>query len=301
MLKNLVFIEKYRPNNFNEIVLSSEIKNLLKESLKNPKKISNFLFYSYHPGTGKTSVSKLIINELNCDNLILNASDERGIDTIRDKVKTFAQTMSMNYLLKRCVVLNEADGLTTVALQSLRDIMENYSNNVFFILTANNRDKIIEPIRSRCVEINFNNPPKEEIYNRLLLINNEEKLNIEKPDLENLIKITYPDIRKMILLLQRISLGEKIEELLGRECDFVQILELIKNKNYNQIVKEVLDNNLDIMRFINWFFDTIIEGNFSFNTKANICKKLILMEKFINEGVDSKKVFLAYIIDISYN
>ncbi|GAG64276.1 unnamed protein product, partial [marine sediment metagenome] len=160
-LHNAIFTEKFRPQVFDEVIIDK--KTLITNYLKTPNTIPSFLFTSARPGTGKTTTAKIIAKTLKCDILSLNASDERGIEMIREKIKTFAESMSSLDGMKRCVFCDEADRLTSIAQDALKNIIETYSDNCFFIFTCNDISKITEPIRSRCVLVNFDKPGKVEI------------------------------------------------------------------------------------------------------------------------------------------
>ena len=147
-----IWTEKYRPRKVDDVV--GEFKNSIKKHLLKPKAIPNFLFYSKCPGTGKTTLSKCIINELDCDYIVINSSDDRKIETIREKVKQFAMSQSSKPGFKRCIFLDEVDGMLSASQNALRNIMETYASNVFFIMTCNNINKVIEPLKtSKAVSI----------------------------------------------------------------------------------------------------------------------------------------------------
>ena len=156
MLKreHTLFVEKYRSKELEEYVGNGDIKNSIAKYLQQ-NDIQNFIF-SGPPGTGKTTLAKLIVNKLNCDFIYINASDENGIDTIREKVKLFASTASFQPL--KVIILDEADFLTQPAQAALRNIIEEYSINTRFILTCNYIERLIEPLQSRC-EIHLIKPP----------------------------------------------------------------------------------------------------------------------------------------------
>jgi len=197
MIKDQLYTEKYRPGKFSEIVgLTVDLTKL--DSLPN-------LLLAGRCGIGKTTLAKVIAKEYNCDVLYLNASDERGIDMIRGKVKEFASTMSINKRVK-LVHFDEADGLTFDAQNTLRNIMEEYSNNTRFVFTCNNVAKIIEPIRSRCMEINLATPPMPDIEVYLARIIGAENIPIPAQDVSNIISINYPDIRSMVNALQHYAM-----------------------------------------------------------------------------------------------
>ncbi len=297
-LEHIIWSEKHRPNTFEDLVLESSEKKVLQNALKNPKSIPNFLFFSHSAGTGKTSCALLIIKLLECDSLILNASDERGIQEIRTKVKVFAETLSFDPKLKRAVLLNEAPGLTNIAQNSLRDIMEHYASNVFFILTANKFDKVIEPIRSRCIAINFNSPPKAQIYDMIDLVASKENLELDDEDLKRVVETFYPDMRKMILTLQKVSLGYSIKDLIAMESIYAELIGHIKQGRLNEVRTLIFSGKIIITNFIDYIFNKTMITEGSIEQKASLCKSLVFMERFINNGVEAKMVLFAYLPEL---
>ena len=294
-LENLIFTEKYRPKNFDELIL--ENKEKLINYLRNPKMLPSFLFYSSSPGTGKTSCAKLIIKTLNCDALRINSSDERGIDTIREKIKLFARSMSSNDV-KRCIFLDEADGLTTIAQDSLRNIMETYSDNCFFILTANDVSKIIEPLKSRCVVFNFENPDEEKILQRLEYICKQENIKYTIEELDELVQSYYPDIRSMILVLQDAKLNNKsITSFKQINLDYLQA---IKKHDIKYLYEKVYNGELDIQAFTRWLFRYLFDNyeKFKFSNLQKMAYHLADIEKYVHLGVNKEIVFLSNIIQL---
>jgi len=293
-LTDLVFTEKFRPKSFDDLIL--EKKELLFKYLANPKAMPSFIFYSPTPGTGKTSTAKLIAKQLDCDMLQLNASDERGIDIIRDKIKMYIQALTSKEGVKRLVFLDEADGLTPQALKSLKNMMEEYSDNAFFILSCNDISKIIDEIRSRCIEISFENIDRVEIYKKLEAICKNEEINLETPDLLQLIDNYYPDIRSMIKSLQTIKLGEFVDEYESYEI----FLKAIKQKNVNHIYTEVYTNNFNIMGFNKWFFKHLFDNyeKYGYDKASKISLTLAEIEKSWNLGTNLPIVFIANILKI---
>ncbi len=142
-----------------------DFKEKIIKYLEDPASIPHFLLYSKSPGTGKTTLAKAIINELELkrDSLVLNSSDDRKIDTIREKVKEFSMTKGTKPGIRRVVFLDEFDGMLKASQDALRNIMETYASNVFFILTCNNINKVIEPLQSRCLKVAFTYPDKKEV------------------------------------------------------------------------------------------------------------------------------------------
>lgn len=201
---NTLWVEKYRPTNIDDIVLGEE--NLKYFSSLDEKTPHIFLWGT--PGTGKTTLAKIIVNDkLKCQYLYINASDENGVDTIRNKVITFAQTKSFDGNIK-VIILDEADGLTDEGQRILRNVMEEYSENVRFILTANYYNKIIEPLESRCLIFNLK-PTLEESYKRCLYILEKESIKVDddtKNQLKTFLQNRKLDLRRSINDLQRFSI-----------------------------------------------------------------------------------------------
>jgi DNA polymerase III delta prime subunit len=294
-LQTLIWIEKYRPAKFEDLILNK--KDGLLKYLHNPKAMPSFIFYSSKPGTGKTSAAKIIIDYLKCDSLCINSSDERGIDTIRDKIKLFAGSLSLSDG-KRCVFLDEADGLTKQAQDSLRNLMETYSDNCFFIFSCNDIGKISEPIRSRCVGIDFETPNKADILNRLEYICEKEKIKTEEKVLILLIDSFYPDIRSIIVRLQQ----HKIDGLPINfdEKEFKAFLEAIKKKDVTYLYEKTY-GGFPIIEFNRWFFIYLFNHwkTIGLDKTAKISLLLADTEKSWNLGTNLPIVFLSNIIEIS--
>ena len=193
-----LWVEKYRPQVLEDYVGNEVIKNKIADYLKQGS-IQNLLFHGV-AGTGKTTLAKLIAKNLNCDLLYLNASDERGIDTIRDKIVPFASTMSFRDI--KIVILDEADYLTPQAQATLRNTIESCSKTTRFILTCNYLERIISPLQSRCQTFEITPPSKEEVISHLMIITREENIKCIVSDLQNVVNTHYPDIRKIINTIQ---------------------------------------------------------------------------------------------------
>lgn len=288
---NKLYIEKYRSTSLEDLVIDPKYRVAI-ESFIRESNLPNFLLFSQSPGTGKTSTAKILINMLQCDSISLNASNERGIDTVREKVNSFCHNLALNNKVKKCVFLDEADYLTPQAQASLRNLMEEVSSYVFFILTANFETKVIEPLRSRCFCINYNNPPKEQIYKRLNDIVVAE--DIQEVDVTRLIELYYPDIRKMVLTLQLVKQGIKVEDLFNDNL-FKTVLKEISVGNFHSIKNLVAEYNVETLEFIHWVFEHINKINMPMNKTAKLCEVLCDMEKNIVLGVPSKLVLFAYL------
>jgi len=193
-----LWVEKYRPITLEEYVGNETIKNKIADYLKQGS-IQNLLFHGV-AGTGKTTLAKLIAKNLNCDLLYINASDERGIDTIRDKIIPFASSMSFNDV--KIVILDEADYITPQAQATLRNTIESCSKTTRFIFTCNYLERIISPLQSRCQTFEIIPPSKQEVWQKCKTILNDEGVSSSPKEVEPIVDAHYPDIRKIINTLQ---------------------------------------------------------------------------------------------------
>ncbi len=241
---NNLWVEKYRPKTLDDILLDSQLKDHFKTITDD---IPNLLFYG-SPGTGKSTLAKIIINDiLKCQYLYINASDENGIDTIRNKVISFAQTRSIDSK-KKVVILEEADGLTGESLRILRNVMEEYIDTTRFILTANYLNKIIEPIRSRCMLFKLQTDIRSCVA-RCAEIIKKENVKITDESKEKFIEFVtdrYPDLRRIINDLQRFCVtGELVipdgDELLDLTGYIIKGLAITKISSLD-IRKKVIES-----------------------------------------------------------
>jgi replication factor C small subunit len=194
MINNSLWVEKFRSQTLDTYVGNEGVKAFISKCItKND--IPHLLLYG-KAGTGKTTLAKLITKNIKCDVMYINASDERGIDIIRDKIVDFASVNSFNPI--KIVILDEADYITSQAQAALRNVMETYSAKTRFILTANYAERIIEPLKSRCQAFHIEPPSKGEVAKHLAGILDQENVIYELPILANLVKAYYPDIRKII-------------------------------------------------------------------------------------------------------
>jgi replication factor C small subunit len=197
--KHTLWIEKYRSENLDQYIGNETIKSRISDCIVQ-NDIPHFIF-SGTAGTGKTTLAKLIINNIKCDYIYLNASDENGIDMIREKVKGFASAASFQPI--KVVILDEADFLTQPAQAALRNIIEEYSSSTRFVLTCNYIERLIEPLTSRC-EIHMLKPPSMGEVAKHVCTNilDVEKVEYDIKEVAALIKDSYPDIRSIIKNLQ---------------------------------------------------------------------------------------------------
>jgi len=197
-LENSLLVEKYRPSKLENYVGNENIKKSISKYLEQ-NDILNLIFYG-PAGTGKTTLAKLCVQNLDCDHLYINASDERGIETIRDKVQSFASVASFKPL--KVVILDEADFLTIQAQASLRNIIETFSRTTRFIMTCNFVERIIDPLQSRCQVLKIVPPTKKDVAKHLNWILQQESIEHDINDLVPLVNQYYPDLRKCINTIQ---------------------------------------------------------------------------------------------------
>jgi replication factor C small subunit len=290
--KDKVFTEKYRPTL--KLFAGEEIKDKVRKYIEKPETMPNFIFESKLPGTGKTSLVLAMIKELGCDKLILNSSDERNIDMVREKVKQFARTKSLGG--KKCIFMDEADGINHIAQDALRPIMERYSDNVFFILTVNNINKLIEPIRSRCVEINFSYPKKEEVNVYLKHIIDNENIDYTEPALNMLIDKFYPSIRNMVLFLQDLKINEKqlIEDNISpNEYIFADMYQALLDKDWMKIKEKILSSDINPRELNSFFWQKAVEKG-----DIKMIQITCMNEKDISIGADPKIIMVTSLIEL---
>ena len=196
--ENSLLVEKYRPTKLENYVGNNSIKIKISKYLEQ-NDIQNLIFYG-PAGTGKTTLAKLIVKNLDCDHLYINASDERGIETIRDKVSGFASVASFKPI--KVVILDEADFLTIQAQASLRNIIETFSRTTRFIMTCNFVERIIDPLQSRCHVLKVVPPTKKDVAKHLAWIMDQEGIGFEMNELGAIVTQYYPDLRKCINTIQ---------------------------------------------------------------------------------------------------
>ena len=201
-----LLVEKYRSKTLDSYVGNNHIKKTIEQYL-GQNDIQNLIFYG-PAGTGKTTLAKLIVNNLNCDYLYINASDERGIETIRDKVSGFASTASFKSL--KVVILDEADFLTIQAQASLRNVIETFSRTTRFIMTCNYVERIIDPLQSRCQVLKIIPPSKKEVAVHLAKVMAYEAISYDVEDIKTIVNQYYPDLRKCLNTIQLSTQDQKL-------------------------------------------------------------------------------------------
>ena len=251
MSTDFLWVEEYRPKTIDDCILPQSLKTLF-QSFIDKGEISNMLF-SGTPGVGKTTVAKALCEQMNCDWIMINGSEEGGIDVLRNKIKNFASTVSLSGG-KKVVILDEADYLNPQSTQpALRGFVEEFHKNCRFILTCNFKNRIIEPLHSRFSNIEFriNNKDKpklaSQLMDRAIYILKEQNIEYEDKALVGLITKHFPDFRKLINELQRYSVSGTIDAgvLVNISDENLKTLTgHLKSKEFGQMRKWVV-NNLD--------------------------------------------------------
>ena len=239
-----LWVEKYRPQDLSTYVGNENLKTKVERFLDDGN-VPHLLLYG-RAGGGKTTLAKIIVNHVECDYLYINASDERNIDLVRDKLKTFAS--SIGFKPMKIVILDEADYLNVNSAQpALRNLMETFSAHCRFILTCNYVEKIIDPIQSRCQTYKIVPPSKKEVALHSKIILEKEQISFDLDDLALVVTAGYPDMRKVINELQRMSIDGKLtvdkDGMIHNEFK-LQFLDAIRNgESLGTIRKMVADSN----------------------------------------------------------
>ena len=245
-MSDFLWVEKYRPKKIQDCILSEDLKQTFIEFVKK-KEIPNLLL-SGTPGTGKTTVARALCEEIGVDYIIINGSDEgRQIDTLRNKIKNFASTISLTKEANhKVVIIDEADYMNAESVQpALRNFIETFFNNCRFIFTCNFKSRIIEALHSRCTVIDFKiiNGQKvktaAKLMDRLSIILKDEGIEFDKNVLAEVIQKHYPDFRRTINELQRYSVRGKIDS---------GILFSLKEENYKDLIVKLKDKDFNGMR-----------------------------------------------------
>ena len=241
-MQHTLWTEKYRSQTLDQYIGNEELKTTIGSwILKND--IPHLLLHG-KAGTGKTTLAKLITQNIDCDTMYINASDENGIDTIRDKVKSFASTSTFQPL--KVVILDESDYLTINAQASLRNIIETFSAKTRFILTCNYVERIIEPLQSRCQAFKIETLSKPLIASHVADILTAENITFQLKDIAKIININYPDIRKIINVTQQNTINNELTlAKINTKFDITDVVSLIKGKDAFKSVRQYLvDNNI---------------------------------------------------------
>jgi DNA polymerase III delta prime subunit len=261
---NSLWVEAYRPTKLEDYVGNEHLKSKVEGYLESGD-VPHLLLYG-RAGTGKTTLAKLIVKSVDCDYMIINASSENNVETVRNKVTNFAS--SQGFKKWKIIILDEFDYMTQNAQAILRNLMETFSGHCRFILTCNYVEKVIDPIQSRCQSFQIVPPTKKDVAVQISKILTNEEIKFEPKDLVPIIDAGYPDIRKIINTCQLNSNKGKLQvdtqNLLENDYK-VKILELLKSKDdprnrYMKIRQTLIDSRVtDFTDLFKLLYDTVDE------------------------------------------
>jgi replication factor C small subunit len=288
-----LWVEKYRPQVLEQYVGNEMIKNKISDYIEKGS-IQNLLFHGV-AGTGKTTLAKLITNNINCDLLYINASDERGIDTIRDKIIPFASSMGFGGV--KIVILDEADYITPQAQATLRNTMESFSGNTRFILTCNYLERIVSPLQSRCQTLEIKPPSKQEVAYRCVEICKAEEVTIDNTALKTIINAHYPDIRKTINTIQGSVIDGvvKLDEASLKDDLNEQILQALSSKSKLVAIRQILADSGS--REFDNLFKSLYDNTDKFTTKDGAAILIIAKYQYEYTFVLEKEICVAAMLN----
>ena len=244
-MEHSLWVEKYRPTDLSTYIGNEHLKSKVKVYLES-EDVPHLLLYG-KAGTGKTTLAKIVVNNIDCDHLYINASDENSVDAVRFKIRSFASSVGFKEL--KVIILDEADYLTPNAQAALRNLMETFSKHCRFILTCNYVERIIDPIQSRCQSFQIIPPSKQEVAKHLHKILVKENV-IDKPeDIKILVESGYPDIRRIINSAQRNVVGNQLKldtsSIIQNDykLKLVKILETQDKKTAFKEIRQLLADN----------------------------------------------------------
>ena len=293
--EHYLWVEKYRPDSLDTYIGNEHLKEKVKIYLES-EDVPHLLLYG-KAGTGKTTLAKIITNNIECDCLYINASDENNVDNVRNKIKTFASSIGFKPL--KVVILDEADFLTPNAQAALRNLMETFSRHCRFILTCNYVERIIDPIQSRCQSYKIVPPSKKEVAQHMVKILDTENCQYKLNDVALIVNAGYPDIRRVINSAQRqIVKGElKIDVLSVIQNDYkIQLLEMLSNGAKLSVIRQLIaDNSIsDYSELYRLLYDEVDDYS---NGKSEECILVIAEAQFQDTNVVDKEInFMSMLI-----
>ena len=263
-MTEFLWVEKYRPKSIAETILPEKLKSVFEQIVASGE-LPNMLFTGT-AGTGKTTVAKALCNQLNLDYILINGSEEGNIDTLRGKIKQFASSVSLQGGYK-VIILDEADYLNPQSTQpALRGFIEEFSKNCRFILTCNFKNRIIQPLHSRCGVYEFNTSKKDlaplcmQFLDRVCMILDETQVKYQKGDLANLIMKHAPDWRRVLNELQRMSVAGSIIVSTDKTDSYDVLFQHLKEKDFKKMRQWVVNNiDTDASAIFRGLYDKMID------------------------------------------
>ena len=299
MFDHSLWVEKYRPTTMDTYIGNEHLKSKVSVYLESGD-LPHLLLYG-RAGTGKTTLAKLLVNNIECDYLYINASDENNVETVRTKVKQFASTMGFKDM--KIVILDECDYITPNAQAALRNLMETFSKHCRFILTCNYVERIIDPIQSRCQSFQIIPPDRKQVATHLSDILSKESVQYELDDIVTIVNSGYPDIRRVINSSQRqVVKGELVvDKSTIIQNDYkLKVLELLKQDKksaFNGIRKVLLDSKVtDYAELFRLLYDNIEEY-----AKGHLAEVILVIAKYeLSDAhvVDKEINAMAMIVEI---
>ena len=260
-IKNTLWVEKYRPSSLDSYIGNEHLRSKVKLYIESGD-LPHLLLYG-RAGTGKTTLAKLLVNNIDCDYLYINASDENSVEVVRDKVKNFASTLGFQEM--KVIILDECDYITPNAQAALRNLMETFSKHCRFILTCNYVERIIDPIQSRCQSFQIIPPDRKQVAVHLSNILTQEGVDTNVDDIVTIVNGGFPDLRRVINAAQRQVVDNKlvIDEGMSIQNDYKnQVLEILKTqdkKNSFKNIRQLLADSkvTDFSDLFRLLFDTV--------------------------------------------
>ena len=299
-VKHSLWVEKYRPTQLDNYIGNDHLKSKVSVYLESGD-IPHLLLFG-RAGTGKTTLAKLLVNNIDCDYLYINASDENSVDVVREKVKNFASTLGFKDM--KVIILDECDYITPNAQAALRNLMETFSKNCRFILTCNYVERIIDPIQSRCQSFQIIPPDRKQVAQHLANILNNENIEYDLKDIATIVNSGYPDIRRVINGSQRQVVNGKltIDENTITQNDYkTKVLDILKTqdkKSSFQNIRQVLADSKvsDFSDLFRLLFDTVDDWG-----KGHIAECILILSKYQQSDavvVDKEINIMAMFVEI---
>ena len=292
-----LWVEKYRPNTLTTYVGNEHLKEKVKRYIDS-EDVPHLLLYG-KAGTGKTTLAKIVVNNIDCDYMYINASDENKVDDVRNKIKTFASSVGFKSL--KVIILDECDYLTPNAQAALRNLMETFSKHCRFILTCNYVERIIDPIQSRCQSYKVVPPSKKEVAQQMVKILGTEGVKYKLDDVAMIVNAGYPDIRRVINSSQRQVVDNKlmvdVSSIIQNDYK-VQLLEkLTDGAPFKDVRQLIADNSIsDYSELYRLLYDEVETYS---NGKVAECIMAIAESQYKDVMVVDKEInFMSLIIEL---